>query len=47
MAKWLGSRAVLRWPRVSLVQILGADMALLDKPCWGSIPHAMARGTHN
>ena len=32
MAKWLSLRAPLRWPRVLLVWILGADMALLVRP---------------
>ena len=27
MAEWLSSHAPLWWPRVSLVRILGADMA--------------------
>ena len=31
-AEWLSSRALLRRPRVSLVQILGADMAPLVRP---------------
>ena len=29
MAEWLGSCAPLRWPRVSLVRILGVDTARL------------------
>ena len=33
MAEWLSSHALLQWPRVSLVQILGVDMAPLIKPC--------------
>uniref|UniRef100_A0A9L0IEY9 Proteasome subunit beta type-4 n=1 Tax=Equus asinus TaxID=9793 RepID=A0A9L0IEY9_EQUAS len=33
MAEWLSSCAALQRPRVSLVQILGADMAPLIKPC--------------
>ena len=33
MAKWLSLHAPLGWPRVLLVQILGANMALLIKPC--------------
>ena len=33
MAKWLSSRVVLRWPGVSLVQILGVDIALIVSPC--------------
>ena len=32
MAEWLSSRAPLRQPRVSLVQILGMEMAPLIKP---------------
>ena len=31
-AKWLSSCALLWQPRVSLVQILGADLELLIKP---------------
>ena len=33
VAEWLSLRAPLRWPRVSLVRILGADMAPLVRPC--------------
>ena len=33
VAEWLRLHAPLRQPRVSLVRILGADMALLIKPC--------------
>ena len=33
MAEWLSSRALLRRPWVSLVRILGTDMALLLQPC--------------
>ena len=33
VAEWLSLHAPLRWPRVSLVPILGADMALLMEPC--------------
>ena len=33
VAKWLSSCAPLWQPRVSLVRILGMDMALLIKPC--------------
>ena len=47
MAEWLSSHTLLQWPRVSPVQILGTDMAPLIKPCWGGIPHATARRTHN
>ena len=32
-AEWLSLRALLQWPRVSLVRILGVDMAPLIKPC--------------
>ena len=35
-----------RRPSVSLVRVLGADMALLVKPRWGSVPHATAGRTH-
>ena len=40
-------RAPLPWPRVLLIRILGEDMGLLIKPCWGHIPHSTTRGTHN
>ena len=33
VAEWLSSRAPLQWPRVVPVRILGADTALLIKPC--------------
>ena len=33
VAEWLSLRAPLGQPRVSLVQILGVDMALLIRPC--------------
>ena len=33
MAEWLSSHALLQWPRVSPIQILGADMAPPIKPC--------------
>ena len=33
VAKWLSSPAPLLQLRVSLVQILGADMAVLVRPC--------------
>ena len=33
VAVWLGSRAPLRRPRVLLVQIPGAEVALLIQPC--------------
>ena len=32
-AQWVSPHALLPWPRVSLVRILGTDMALLIKPC--------------
>ena len=47
MAEWLGYFALLRWPGVLLVQILGAAVAPLIRPCWGGVPHSTARGTHN
>ena len=47
MAEWLSSCAPLQQPRVSRVQIPGADMALLIRPCWGGIPHATTRRAHN
>ena len=34
-------------PSVSLVRVLGADMTLLVKPRWGSVPHATTSRTHN
>ena len=43
MAKWLNLCATLWRPRVSLVQILGADMAPFIGPSWGGIPHATTR----
>ena len=33
VAEWLSLCALLRWPRVSPVWILGADMAPLIGPC--------------
>ena len=45
VAKWLSSRAPFWQPRVSLVGILGTDMVLLIKPCWGGIPHAITKDT--
>ena len=33
VAEWLSSSVLLRWPRVSLVRILGADMAPLIRLC--------------
>ena len=42
MAKWLSSSTQLWRPRV---QILGAGMALLIRPHWGSVPHPTTRRT--
>ena len=47
VAEWLSSCAPLLRPRVSLVWILGTDMAPLIRPRWGSIPCATTRWTHN
>ena len=47
MGEWLSSHALLPWPRVSLVQTLGADMAPLIRPQWGGVPPATTRRTHN
>ena len=49
MVEWLSWRALLRWPRVSLVWILGADMTPLIKPCVGSVPQpeGPTTGTYN
>ena len=47
VAEWLSSRTPLRWPRVSRVRILGADVAALVKPFWGGVPRNATRGTHN
>ena len=33
IAAWLSLHALLQQPRVSLIRILGADLALLIKPC--------------
>ena len=33
VAEWLSSCALLQWPRVSQIWILGMDMTLLIKPC--------------
>ena len=38
MAEWLSSWAPVWRPRVLRVRILGADLAPLIKPCWGSVP---------
>ena len=43
MAEWLSSLALLQWPRVSPVRILGVDLALLIRPCWGGISHSTTR----
>ena len=34
MAEWVSSPALLRWPRVLPVQILGMDLAPLVRPRW-------------
>ena len=47
VAEWLSLHIPLQQLRVLPVRILGADMALLIKPCWGSIPYATTRRTHN
>ena len=47
VAEWLSSRVPLRRPRVSLVRILGADMAPLVRPCRGGIPYVTTRRTCN
>ena len=47
VAQWLSSRTPLWQPRVLLVQILGADLAPLIRPCLGGGPHSTTRGTHN
>ena len=47
VAEWLSSCALLWQPRVLLVRILGADMAPLIGPCWGGVPHATTRRSHN
>ena len=46
-AKWLSSHTLLQQPRVLLVWILGADIALIIRPCGCGNPHATARRTHN
>ena len=38
MAEWLSSCAPLWWAKVLLVGIVGADLALIIKPCWGRCP---------
>ena len=47
VAKWLSSRRPLQRPRVSLVRILGVDVAPLIMPRWGSVPQGTTRRTHN
>ena len=47
MAEWSSSRSLLRQPRVSPVRILGRHMAPLIRPCWGGVPQATTRRTHN
>ena len=36
-----------QWPRILSFGILGRNMAPLIRPCWGSVPHATTRRTHN
>ena len=47
VAEWLSSHALLWRSRVSPVWILGADMALLIRLCWGDVPHTTIRRIHN
>ena len=47
VTKWLSSCTPLRWPRVFLIRILGADMAPLIRPRYGGVPHATTRRIHN
>ena len=47
MAEWLSLSAPLQRPRVSRVWILVMDMALLIRPCGGTVPYITIRGTHN
>ena len=47
VAEWLSLHALLWLPRVLPVRILDVDMALLIRPCWGHVPHATTRRTHN
>ena len=47
VAEWLSWYPPLGQPRVLLVQILGADVVPLIKPCGGGIPHATTRRTDN
>ena len=47
MAEWLSSCTLLQWPRVSLIWILGADVALLVRPCLGSVPYSTTRRIYN
>ena len=48
VAEWLSSGAQLQAAQCFVgLRILGADMALLMEPRWGSIPHATTRRTHN
>ena len=44
---WLSSGALLLPPSVSLVQILGTDMAPLTRPHGNSVSHGTTRRTHN
>ena len=47
MAKWLSPHAPLQQPRVSIVQILGVDLAQLIRPRCGGVPHRGTRTTYN
>ena len=47
VAEWLSLRALLQAAQCFVGLNPGADMALLTKPRWGSIPHATTRRTHN
>ena len=47
MAEWLSLHALLQRPRVSLVWILGVDMAPLIRPRCGGVLHSTTRRTYN
>ena len=47
VVKFTHSASPLKQPRVSQVQILGADMTPLVRPWWGGVPHATTRRTHS
>ena len=47
VAEWLSSCAWLRGPMVSPAGILGTDMVLLIRPCWGGVWHSTTRRTCN